>query len=285
LAWDVESHEAAGFYETAVDIPALQPGHACYAFGAKWYFYANNAYGMTKLWDEAKSGDPFVAWQNVANSVATAPVYEHPERRVSVVMRLPDDCPEIVRYDFCSSSMSANNATVQLPKVFELEGSVDGRTWYSLHFKDDQAPLSGTGRWVSDDSPFDTKYTNVGFPICGHTSFQPQLSGVRSVSVTANATLRANGTVAAISKLIVPDGGLGTFEGISLAETGVIDVPGSLVQERDFTIPARFVNCAGLDAAKGWKVTFDGVLKDGRSVSFSENGIIVRVKGLMIVVH
>ena len=284
LVWDVESHDAANYYETTVDVPSLLPGHACYAFGAKWWYYANNAYGMTKLWDEQKSGEPFVAWQSEVNSAAKAPVYEHPERRVSVAMCLPDDCPEIVRYDFCSSSMSANNATVQLPKVFELEGSVDGRTWYSLHFKDDQAPLSGTGRWASDDSPFDTQYTNVGFAVCGHTSFPPQLSGVRSVSVATNATLRANGTVAAISKLVVPAGGLGTIEGFSLAEAGVVDIPECMVQNGEFTVPVRFVDCTGLGMAEGWSVTFDGVPKNSRFIRFSENGIVVAKKGFVIIV-
>ena len=289
MVWDAEPHDKEGFYAIDVDILSLQPGHANYAFSAEWYYYASNDYGMDKLWDQTCGGYPFLAWQKAGGINATAARYSVPSRRVSIVMRLPKGTPEITRYDFCAGGMNIGSATNQLPKVFELEGSVDGLRWQRLHFKQDQTALSNKARWCSDDTPFNTQYTNRGFRVTGHPDFGVQLSSVRSVSVAAGATLRADGTAAPIRGLRVSASGAGTIDGFTFAAPteerpctlDVVDVPpGAKV-----VLPGTYANCQGLANVTEWNLRIGGVPSKRYEICH-ENGKLALVKrGLIFLVR
>jgi len=278
LSWDADAHVTNGYYAVDVDVPALAPGHANYAFSSEWHYYANNAYGMNKLWNGATDTQPFMAWQRITSSDATAPTYTAPERRVSVVMRLAEGTPEITRYDFCSSSMNDRTVTNQFPKVFALEGSVDGVEWHLLHFKAGQTALSGMGRWCSDDTPFNTQYTNTGFSVTGRTAFDAQLASVRSVSVAAGATLRADGTAAPIRGLKVDASGAGTIDGFTFAASAAehpctLDVANVPPGSSRVVLPGTYLNCPGLANVAGWNLSVDGT-PSAKYAILHENGCL-----------
>ena len=118
---------------------------------------------------------------------------------------------------------------------------------------------SGGGRWVSDDTPFNTKYTNIGFRVSGHVTAPMPLTRVRSVRVAAGATLRASGEVAPIRGLVVDANGAGTIDGFSFSDADGCTL--NVLNAGRFTslaLPGAYLNVSGLENVSSWDLRLDG---------------------------
>jgi hypothetical protein len=278
-----DNKEAAGQYEVTGDATVLEPGTMCPGRPGKWYYYKSGLYGLAKITDQStNSSSTFIGWYYDAGSTANASSIDRPDRRLSFAMRLTNGTPEIVRYDFCSSTMTAASVS-NCPSTFSLEGSCDGSNWTVLHAITNNAVNSAGGRWVSDDTEFSTQYTNTGFPVTGHTTGVVPLANVRSVSVAAGATLRAIGNASPIKGLVVDANGAGTIDGFAFSSDDGCTL--NVLNAGSFqalSLPGTYLNVTGLENVKNWTVAINGVAKANVSAVVSDGSIMIVKKGLVL---
>ncbi|MBR0403602.1 MAG: hypothetical protein IJI68_00050 [Eggerthellaceae bacterium] len=259
FTYPADCYEVQGYYDVTGDSAEIEPGTMGPGRTGKWWFYANASYGLKKLTDKSTSGgNTFIGWYWDASSATDASSIDHPEHRLTFVTRLTNGTPEIARYDFCSSSMNAASVS-NCPSTFSLEGSFDGASWTLLHTVTNNPVNSGGGRWVSDDTPFNTKYTNIGFRVAGHVTAPMPLTRVRSVRVAAGATLRASGEVAPIRGLVVDANGAGTIDGFSFSDADGCTL--NVLNAGRFTslaLPGAYLNVSGLENVSSWDLRLDG---------------------------
>jgi len=291
LVCDSEAYipEATGYVSVDVDVPQLEAGHANYAYDAQWWFYKNRDFEMKTLWNGKADTLPFLAWNINAAVDSQKITVDHPERRVSVVFRLPDNAPEITRYDFASGSSYSGYANT-MPKIFELEGSLDGSdsSWQRLHYRDDQPASAGAGLWASDGTAFNTAYTNVGFAVKGHTEGVSQLSGVTSISVSTGAVLRAIGVASRIRGLTVTQDGIGTIDGFAFEENTsstpcTLDVSG-VGKAPVVELGGSFANCTGLENLAQWNLSVNGKVGRGWVIEIRNGRIVLVRKGFAVII-
>ena len=86
-----------------------------------------------------------------------------------------------------------------------------------------------------------------------------------------------------VNKLVVDVAGMGTVKGVTLAESGTIDLVGEFSGDV-FLVPANLAALDGHDSlASGWTFTRNGGALGGYVAQFVEGGILVRRKGLSII--
>ena len=257
-----DNKAAAGYYDVTGDATAVAPGTMGPGRAGQWYFYENAKYGLVKLTDKNVAANKnFIGWYKDSSSAGNASSIDRPDRRLTFVTRLTNGTPEIARYDFCSSSMNAASVS-NCPSTFSLEGSYDGVSWTLLHTVTNNPVNSGGGRWVSDDTPFNTQYTNIGYQVVGHVTAPMPLTRVRSVRVAAGATLRASGQVAPIRGLVVDANGAGTIDGFSFSDADGCTL--NVLNAGRFTslaLPGEYLNVSGLENVSRWDLRLDGESK------------------------
>ena len=213
---------------------------------------------------------------NKGDKTATTPSPDDPSSWVRFVMRLADGAKPVVGYDI----RSYNGQDRELDS-WMLEGSVDGVTWDVL---DEQKNFTGTAttksHWWYGAGGTAIVQTKC-FPVSGQGPGSAEHDfGAMPVSVASGATLKASGAVT-VGNLAVDIRGAGTFNQISFAETGSLNLIGSF-KGSSVEIPATFSDCPGLDNLKGWTVTMDGrpVRMD---IHVTESGLtVVRKPGLIL---
>ena len=281
-----DNKDPAGVYDVTGDASNLAPGTMCPGRAGQWYFYKNASYGLAKLTDQ-NTNSTFISYYQDANSAANASSIDRPDRRLSFAMRLTNGTPEIVRYDFCSSTMNSTTqgttSVSNCPSTFSLEGSRDGSSWTVLHAITNNAINSVGGRWVSDDTPFNKQYTNIGFSVTGHTTGVVPLANVRSVSVAAGATLRAIGDVSPIQGLAVDANGAGTIDGFAFSSAAGCTL--NVLNAGSFNalpLPGTYLNVTGLENVKNWTVALNGEAKANVRAVVSGGSIMIVKKGLIL---
>ena len=226
---------------------------------------------------------------------------------IPLVMRLTNGTPEIVSYDI--ESMWHSGGTNNWPKVASMEASVDGIYWelvetnalgevVSEHDYDFSIPLGSanpgvnagnSNRWFSDG----TKQVNwnpetgttprpgAGFPMRSHADIPPPLQNVRSVSVSAGATLKTDAGVV-IRSLRVDSAGAGTIDGFTFAENGTIDVAIAAVPQTGIALPGTYVNCTGLGNVARWGLKVDGTPSRRYRVKVRDGSIYLVPRGINV---
>lgn len=217
----------------------------------------------------------------------------------AAVMRLPDDTPEIVAWDFV---MTMNQSATHGSRAYQvtaarLEGSTDGVHWETVGEKDDIAvPTKGEYYWASTDEPWqggDTPQVRrlsdgKGWALSRTTAARATApwTVLSSVSVSSGAALRFNGVKPTISRLNVDRSvGVGVIENAVIGSGCSLDVVGVDDADYETFIPAAFENVEGLENAAGWNVTFDGEGRGDLRVSVSKSGIRIRKTGLKITIR
>jgi autotransporter-associated beta strand protein len=278
--------EVAGYYDVTGDATEIAPGTMGPGRAGQWYFYKGTTYGLAKLTDQSiSSGNTFIGWYRDSSSAADASSIDRPEHRLTFVTRLTNGTPEIARYDFCSSSMNAASVS-NCPSTFSLEGSIDGVSWTLLHTVTNNPVNSGGGRWVSDDTPFNTKYTNIGYQVVGHVTAPMPLTRVRSVRVAAGATLRASGEVAPIRGLVVDANGAGTIDGFSFSDADgcTLNVLNA-GQFSSLALPGEYLNVSGLENVTRWNLRLDGESKTSVTAVVVDGELRLMRKGTVFLIR
>ncbi len=230
-----------------------------------------------------------------------------PATWVPFVMRLTNGAPEIVAYDI--ESFYDSRGTNNWPKVAAMEASVDGIHWdlvetnalgevVAEHDYDFSIPLGTSSghdyanRWYSDGasqtnwtkSKGTTPRPGAGFPMIPRSSCPMSLQNVRSVSVDAGATLRANQDVT-LHALKVNASGAGTIDGFAFASSGTVDAVLDGAGSESVELPGTCVNCSGMENLAGWNLKVNGspsgryrIRANGDKISLVIKGTVISVK-------
>ena len=185
------------------------------------------------------------------NTTSKAPAIDKPEYWLSFTMRVADDADPVKFYDVKSQQGYTEGSMYKRePRVWLLEGSVDGRNWETLDAKEDPT-VSGSGaRWYSSG----VKTFNAaapGFEIA--TEAPARTVRIGSVSVQGG-TLVADVPVT-VSNLVLNATSGGTIDGFNFASTGTLTVDG-MNGDGDVLLPATFDNVTGLANLRGWTLNF-----------------------------
>ena len=222
------------------------------------------------------------------------------------VVRLPLDTPEITSFDFVMMGGTNQSWHVATPRVFELQGSSDGITWYPLYTMDDlnayfianNLPFKDGGLWAStgiqtknDPVTGARKYTGeagskgFGFVRRAYDESVQDFSQVTGVKVAPGAELVLDGFTAANAiDLIVVDSaaaGMGKLEHATLAAAGTLELR-EIPAEGSFDIPADLSGVVNPAALAGWQVKVGTQVKSRWSVRATATGIHVSKPGSML---
>ena len=185
------------------------------------------------------------------------------ENWFSVTMRLTNAAPEIASFDFCYPYGKDSGSAVYCPKVFTLEGSLNGLDWDGLYATNDACSVhSGTFCWQATGEGFsgNSGYLHPGgFPIRGHAlrNFDV-LNHVGTVSVSNGGVLEIEGRKVEIKSIVVDAAsGLGTIKNAKFPkEGGTLNVAG--FKEGSSALPLSFADCDGTENIAKWSLLLDG---------------------------
>ena len=170
-----------------------------------------------------------------------------------VVMRLAEGSPPIASYDFVYSACLSNGDAdwPATPCSWELQGSLDGKTWVSLSSVTHKTPPAWHSNWnvrYNGSTAFTAGAQHVGYEIA-QPALKQVFDNVDTVGVAAG-TLSTTDDVT-IKGLSVDMDGAGTISGFAFAETGVLRVENCRSNDM-LVLPGVYENVTGLANIEGW---------------------------------
>jgi hypothetical protein len=248
-----------------------------------------NLFGTAYVYD--------VGFFNDSNSDVSYPRLAETNTWVSYVVRLTNGAPAIASYDWANTygwNTRDNGGFQWTPRVWALEGSVDGIHWenvklgggdFSINTNDypwtaysGYFIYSGAGYnpGTSSLSPNSPIRHSGGCAIRGTSlADYPVLSNVRSVSVVNGATLEADGLISLASLTVDAGDATGTIKGFSFADDCMINVanagPGVSVE-----LPLVLADAPdGPVNTAGWQVKINGVSMPTYAIRADGNGRLI----------
>ena len=245
--------------DSTTDLTTLSTGKVAYISGRTGN---NAARGPGCLFDDVFTS---TGWHGV--SPATGSTYlitNVPASWVQLVMRLPDETPEIVAYDFAHATAPNNSRQVY---AYAIEGSSDGVHWTELT-NVVGAAATDQYKWNSNNgtpTAGETLEAGRGFPINTHLrDSAPVFNNVTSVAVAPGATLVADirdGGAPIELRGITADpsatGEPGVIDGFAFAEHGTLNLTSAT--DGASVLPLRLENATGVANIAGWDVEYNGV--------------------------
>ena len=254
--------------------------------------------GPERLFDD--SGLDSTDWYVSAPKVLDV---EEESSWIVLTMRIPMETPRIVAFDMVSSVSGPNAGTeshtgvsswyVTMPRVYLLEGSLDGKDWHELYSENDNHAhhKSTIGKWVSSNgatshTPGAMRGAGLAFdftsPAASTTPFYSALANVSNVTVAAGATLEYFGVVAPLASLTVDAAdGIGTLRNVTLAGSGTLHFVN--VPEKGAFIPVDWSGVNNADAIVNWDFDVEGSATTVYSFAKTANGLrIVRKSGTVV---
>ena len=200
---------------------------------------------------------------------------------LTLVVRLPFDAGQAVKYDMISGQNLSNKPAQATPSTWVLYGSPDGINWTQIDSQSDfKKYRANENYWLSDQSAYSND-SPTGFAFSSTeaaTSEHVKMSSVSSVSVSAGAKLVSDKAVPANAIVFDADEGAGTIDGFSFPAEGVLELKGcgSTLAE-SVNIPLCFTNCTGVANISGWTLSMEGEpVKPGKyRITASPSGIVV----------
>lgn len=287
----------------------LQPNEVSYGADEDRIFIWRSAGKITELWprgnqyrgldnlfdggwnaEESAGLLTSIGWyDNCYREFGANPVIDNPNSWIPLVMRVADGTPRITSFDAMSPGGVATNTEVT---KWSLEGSADGYNWKTLanYSNDDETSHhGGKALWYSDWSSFSNgtnpNRKDKGFQFDGYVTddfIEPDWANL-PVKVSAGATLRINGTPVTIANLTLDASGEDAkIEGISLAESGRIDIAGFRNDVALTYLAADVSDVVNADNLSRWDVSFDGVPSCSYKVGVKNGKIRVYSVGFMI---
>ena len=200
-------------------------------------------------------------------------------------MRLADDSAPIVSYDYAN----LNGANRPCVYAYSLESSFNGREWTVVTNVTSRPRTDYAKKWESKGDAITANqvrpFPDYGFPI--NVPVRSLRYGtIASVSVASNAVFRADirdgGAVTVTGLSLDCTAGIGTFENITFAENGTVDIMNLPGDGAEFA--PVLTNCEGFSNVEGWSLTKDGVPITRIKMSVSGGRIRIITKGTVIVV-
>ena len=178
-----------------------------------------------------------------------------PSSWMSFTMRLANGINPVKYYDVKSQQGFKSGAMYgREPKVWMLEGSVDGRNWVFIDERSGLTVSQGGACWYSCDQA-DHDETHRGFDI---SSVVPSSSvSIASLRVSGGGVVVADAPLA-VSNLVVDATSGGTLDGFAFAERGTLTVKNLPAGKGMTELPGTYLNCTGLDGVSRWTLSLDG---------------------------
>ncbi|MBO5940555.1 MAG: autotransporter-associated beta strand repeat-containing protein [Kiritimatiellae bacterium] len=207
----------------------------------------------------------------------------------SVTMRLTNGAPEIASFDFCYPYANTSGSAIHCPKVFTLEGSLNGLDWDSLYMTDSAcSAYPNVFRWQSAGDEFlnNSSYCHPGgYPIRGYALRDfDVLKNIGTVSVSGGGILEIEGRKIEIKSIAVDaTSEPGTIRNAKFPkEGGELNV--SALKEGASAMPLQFVDCDGVENIAKWSLLLDG--KSTTKKIVFKNGIVhVVPAGMMVLLR
>ena len=203
------------------------------------------------------------------------------------VWRVPENAKRVYYCDYASTDALTETKGGRTCTAFELQGSYDGLNWETAYEKHD-VPCQGAWAWASNGAQMNhegdvalncTKNPHPGFGCSGtvQKALDHYLDGVGTLSVASGATLEVKGEITFSSLRLDAVNGAGTFDGVTFAENGTVDLVGGKTG-----VPATFVNSPSVTNVANWTVTRDGRPSCYR-IRPTDSGFDVLPPGLMMI--
>jgi autotransporter-associated beta strand protein len=219
------------------------------------------------------------------------PVVDNPATHRIVVMRLPEDAPEIVSYNLCT----ANDAPERDPVTWTLEGSVDGSEWVVIDARANVVPPStggtgtdvnvNTGRFLyyNDGEAYGLAQRAVG---TGESEDGSDVIPAGSpLEIREGATLDVS-VRESIGTLRVDMLSAGTLTKLMAEPSGTLYIVNAGGQSSGLVLPLTIGSLEGRDHLGSWAVYMDGVRQNGVSLSVNADGyLVLQTKGTLITVQ
>jgi len=219
------------------------------------------------------------------------PVVDNPATHRIVVMRLPENAPEIVSYNLCT----ANDDPGRDPVTWTLEGSMDGSSWILVDNRANVMPPStggtGTGDYVdrgrflyyNDGVPYElTADRAVGGGAGGETDAIPAGS---PLEIREGATLEVM-TSESIDTLRVDMPSAGTLTKLIAEPNGTLYIANAGGQTSGLVLPLTIGSLEGRANLGSWTVYVDGVRQNGVTLSMNADGrLTLQAKGMLITIQ
>ena len=300
---------------TVSSVTKLGEGEVAYLAGNDVYknydaTYDGRANGLTCLFDESHgvtapsttSGDWYCY---TPGEKAFDPDGEN--TWVVIAMRLPANTPEIVAMDYVSSyngpttkgGTNWNAWYACEPRTYILESSSDGITWHMVYAEADTYAnhITKGGYWISSDGKEQfaagavrklSDGKGLAFSsraVSGVTSYPTALSNLTGMEVASGASLRLVGDVAAVDKLTIDlADGMGSISGLTLAESGTLDILGAATPFTGTNIVVDWSGVANPDVLERWTLQMNGRIRSC-PVRVTNEGLGILPPGLTIIVR
>ena len=154
-----------------------------------------------------------------------------------------------------------------------------GGYWISSDGKEQFA--AGAVRKLSDGKGL--AFSSRAVP--GATSYPTALSNLTGMEVASGASLRLVGDVAAVDKLTIDlADGMGSISGLTLAESGTLDILGAATPFTGTNIVVDWGGVANPDVLERWTLQMNGRIRSC-PVRVTDGGLQILTDGLTIIVR
>ena len=109
------------------------------------------------------------------------------------------------------------------------------------------------------------------------------LDAVSAISISAGATLKAEGEAIALDKLMIDATDAGTVDGFAFAASGTLEIVNAPAHG-DVELPAVFANVSGLSNLRNWTCSVNGEPMK-RQLRIVDGKFFLRVSGLRLLVR
>ena len=235
-------------------------------------FAGSSGYSVAKMFDESTN------WKSISAVTCggAKPSRDNPKTWVPFVMRLGDAADDAYCYDFIPDQTYTHGTTAV---SWSMEASADGVFWDKVHeVMGSTHDCPGGTYWISDNSSFAAGATHTSSFTFGLDNGKSLITGAPSqlasatVAVAPGAVLRAEGEVTISALEVDANNGVGTIDGFSFAENGVISIAGVDKLSDVVSVPVGFANVTGAENLSKWSLTVGGKRVNGL-VTYA-NGIV-----------
>ena len=202
-------------------------------------------------------------------------------------MRVPADA-NVVAFDYAPYVGGSSSAYIDAGlKSFVMQGSLDGVEWVDIYEETDAQKTSNakwhyTGNSVTVDGLNSGKAIDTAIPVADRAACF--LDNVSEIQVDADATLALQGDVT-LSRLTVDLAGAGTISGGAMAETGCLELTGTMSGD-SMAFPVTFSGVSGVENLLRWDVMRGGELASGLKVVMVNNTLRIKsVKGFSLMIR
>jgi hypothetical protein len=302
-AFGLYDNQGASVFQDAGDTNishlALDPGKGQLSeFGDMTLFY-NTKYsilcGVKRLFgNSCSAGAVFTpTWKD-----GRLPVPDDPDTWYRVYLHLTNNAAVPVSWDMCYCSPTNEANYAMNVTALSIDASADGATWQEVAATNGIVHLyAHSHAWLSNPEPPEwTSYVNYPerqshpnkFPLAATkqrgTYARP---APKSVCVSSGAMLRnESASPISVSVLKVDAAGMGSIDGFSFAESGVLDIAGADLSAASVDIRAGFGAADGVANIAGWTLNLDGEPAVRHSIaSVSATGIRVVKIGFRVLIR